>query len=307
MILESLRGDQEKPGLIFNGGKAGGISKTGSMMDVASIAILARLDVGFIDADRSTGALTKALGNSQFPVEKLVDESGIAAKIFAEYKDCDFVFQDNGAIGIADPSIMGITSEIIQAVGINNSCLCLNLIPHKSGVIEDISQIFAIYHWLKNRRIFHVNIDGSGKFDALPELLARAPITEIPHLTASQIDVYSRLKILPAELLLSPPMDRQLVCKQIASRLLQIAQSNNFAAFLGAEAAIAVLQAMAVDAPRYVMPDGFVSSDEALREYNDLQIYNNKALFADTEQLRIQHLNQSRRHLQRFNELKEHL
>ena len=288
----------------INGPKGGGLSKTGSVLDVASIAILAGLKVGLIDADRSTGALSTALENSDALCEKLTEENDIAAKIMSKYADCDIILQDNGALGISEPKIMGPTAEIIESVGLDNVRLFLNQIPHKSGMIDDLKQIYLIYQWLPNKYIFQVNIDGGGAFDPLKEPLLHAPIIEIPHLTASQINVYSSRKVLPSDLLLDPPPNQQLVCKQLAGRLLQIALSNEFAKRIGAEAAIPVLRRMSEGAPVLVMPKAYVSNDDALSEYISLQRHYRNAMSAETDQLRIQHLKQSQIHEGKYNDLK---
>ena len=308
MTLENLRKDETQPGLIINGPVGVCSTKTLALMDAASIAIIAGLKIGLVDGGQPSRALTEALKNSQYPVEQFGHESGVGTKIMEKYRSVDIIFQDNGDTGLMDRTTILPTTEMIKSIGINNSCLFLNQTPLNRRVVEDIEKACETYHWV-SKRILRIDTYSGVKddFHPLPESASQIPVVSFPYLNASQVHVYSSRKILPAELLLNPPADFQLVCKQIAERLLHIALSNDFAAYLGAEAAIPQLQAMAAGAPEYAMVASSVSSDDALFEYNGFQKCSHKTMILDAGPQYLQRCVKCDAHLRKFLELKKPL
>ncbi len=308
MTLEKLRKDETQPGLIINGPVGVCSTKTLALMDVASIAIIAGLKIGLVDGGQPSRDLTEALKNSKYPVEKFGNEYGDGTKILDKYRSADIIFQDNGDTGLVDRATMIPAAEIIKSVGIRNSCLLLNQTPLNQGVANDIEKACETYNWV-SKRVLRIDTYSGVKddFHPLPELASQIPVVSFPYLNASQVDVYASRKILPAELLLNSPADFQLVCKQIALRLLDIAQSNNFAQFLGAEAAIPKLQAMAASAPEYAMVDGFVSSDDSLFEYNGFKRCGHKTMVVGAGQQYLQSCVKCDEHLHKFLELRKPL
>ena len=308
MTLENLRKDETQPGLIINGPVGACSTKTLALMDAASIAIIAGLKIGLVDGGQPSRALTEALKNSQYPVEQIGNESGDGTKIMEKHRNVDIIFQDNGDTGLMDSTTILPTTEIIRSIGINNSCLFLNQTPLNGRVVKDIEKACETYHWV-SKRILRIDTYSGVKddFHPLPESASQIPIVSFPYLNASQVHVYSSRKILPAELLLNPPANFQLVCKQIALRLLDIAQSNNFAHFLGAGAAIPKLQAMAAGAPEFTMVDGFMPSDDVLFEYNGFQKCTHKNMVLGVGPQYRQRCDKCDEHLHKFLELRKPL
>ena len=302
MILEYLRKDETQPGLIFNGPAGNCATKTAALMDAASIALVAGLKIGLVDGGQPSRALTEALENSKIPVENFDDEYGDGTKILEKYRNADIIFQDNGDTGLMDQTTMAPAVEIIRSVGISNSCLFLNQTPLNPGLANNIEKACGRYNWV-SKRLLRIDTYSSVKdddFRPLPESGLQIPVVSFPYLNVSQVDVYTSRKILPAELLQNPPANFQLVCKQIARRLLNIAQSNNFAAFLGAGAAIPKLQAMAAGAPEYAMVDGYISDDDALFEYNGFQRCGHKTMVPGAGPQYLESCAECDKHLHKF-------
>lgn len=177
MVIKSFRGNPDKPGTVGNGPQAGGIAKSAGAMQSSAIALMAGLRVGFIDADSTTAAMSTLVDPARHTVLKLTDDADFAQRAQRTFAGFDLVFIDFGAAQLSNPETILPTLGVMEAFGGAQNCaLILNQIPHKTGLTADLNRIGIFFSPRAQIRIARHNIDGTGKFDALPESLASFPV-----------------------------------------------------------------------------------------------------------------------------------
>lgn len=270
MVTREFRLRMQMPGIIANGPQAGGIAKTEGHIQTSSIALLAGLRVGFIDADRTTEAISIAVDPHRHRILKLNNEPDFVQTAEQAFNGYDLVLVDFGAAQISDPETILPTLALMDAFGGRDNCaLVLNQIPHKAGLENDLKRIAGFFAPRAQIRVAQVNINGTGKFGSLPEELGFYPTHYVPQMSPDLADLWRSRKLLPSDLILEPPADYGLAVAKIAEHLLQIAESNGYAAWLGAAAAVPKLR----EAARSALPDvpsvpAERLTDGAIREYN---------------------------------------
>lgn len=91
-------------------------------------------------------------------------------------------------------------------------------------------------------------------------------------------------RILPSDLIGAPPPDYELATSKIALHLLRIAESEHFAEWLGASAAIPKLRAAAANALKYTPPlPAEQLTNAVLTAYDGLQRAMHKVLHAHSD------------------------
>ncbi|MFD1103674.1 ParA family protein [Sphingobium olei] len=285
MVIKSFRSNPNKPGTVGNGPQAGGIAKSAGVIQSSAIALLAGLRVGFIDADSTTAATSSLVDQSRHTVLKLTDDADftdLAQRTFAGF---DLVFIDFGAAQLSNPETILPTLGIMDAFGGAANCaLILNQIPHKTGLTADLNRIGSFFSPRAQIRIARHNIDGTGKFEDLPAALASFPVHYVDNFPPNVDDLWRSRHLLPSDLIDAPPPGYELATAKIALHLLRIAESGNFAEWLGASAAIPKLRAAAEDALKYTPPlPAEQLTNAVLTAYDGLQRAMHKVLHAHSD------------------------
>lgn len=255
MVIKSFRGNLNTPAVLGNGPQAGGIAKSEGVMQSSSIALLAGLRVGFIDADSTTAATSLSVDPERHTVLKLADDADFSRLAQATFNGFDLIFIDFGAAQLSNPETILPTLGVMDAFGGHQNCaLVLNQIPHKTGLTADLNRIGSFFSPRAQIRIARHNVDGSGKFEDLPDALAGFPIHYVDHFQPNLNDLWRSRRLLPSDLIMNPPQRYELATAKIAQHLLRIAESNGFAEWLGAAAAVPKLREAAAKAVQYTPP-----------------------------------------------------
>ncbi len=272
MVIPSMRRNRALPGVVGSAPQAGGIAKTEGTMQAASIAILAGLKVGFIDADSTTAATSMIVGRSGYSVMKMDGEPDFADRAQSMFAQHDLVFVDFGAAQLSSPETMLPMLSLMDRFGGRDNCaLILNQIPHKTGLSADLARIGGFFAPRVQLRIGRHNIDGSGQFADLPSALQRLPLHHVEQIAPALCDLWRERGILHADLINSPPPGYERATAKVAQHLFHIADSNGFAEWLGAADALPVLRTAAQGALRYVPREpAAVLTNDVIARYNDV-------------------------------------
>lgn len=273
MVIKSFRGNPNMPAVQGNGPQGGGLAKSEGVMQSSSIALLAGLRVGFIDADSTTAATSLSVDPARHTVLKLTDEADFTRRAQAAFAGFDLIFIDFGAAQLSNPDTILPTLSVMEAFGgMQNCALVLNQIPHKTGLTADLNRIGTFFSSRVQIRIARHNIDGTGQFEDLPPALSAFPIHYIERFPPNLNDLWRSRRLLPAELIMDPPQDHELATAKIAQHLLRIAESNQFAEWLGAAAALPRLREAAARALQYTPPlPAHQLTNAAVSAYDGLQ------------------------------------
>jgi hypothetical protein len=246
-----LRSSTAVGALLSSGSLSGGVAKSESIYVAASIALLAGLTVGFIDGDAATGALLKRLDPALYLVRPLSAIATFRDEMFATF---DIVMLDFGAGKLGDGDVLMTALPLFQYAGRTNSGMMISQIPNKAGIVEDMTKIATLFDPVAQLHLVRHNVDGSNNFAPIDPRLLALPAHDVPQLDPNLADLWRSRKILPADFTLQPPPGYERAAASVAQHLLAVATSNDFAWWLGAEAAIPKLQLAAVNAPRFIPP-----------------------------------------------------
>lgn len=251
LVKRRLRSSTAIAALVGSGPQSGGIAKSESMYIAASIASLAGLKVGFIDADEATGALFKRLDPDRYDVKPLSAVATSRDNMFASF---DIVMLDFGAGKLGDGEVLMTALPLFQYTGPTNSGMMISQIPNKAGIVEDMTKIATLFDPVTQLHIVRHNVDGSNNFATINPRLTTLPTHDVPQLDPNLADLWRSRRVLPSDFMLHPTSGYERAAAKIAQHLLAVATSNDFAWWLGAEAAIPMLQRAAVNAPPFIPP-----------------------------------------------------
>lgn len=260
--LTKLRKRPDLPMLLVSGSKAGGSAKTSLLLATTSLALLAGLRIGIIDADATgTSAISHRVQHPDVPVIPLVDGTPVSA-LLDQFAGCDLILFDVGANELtSERTFLPLMKLTIRLGGRDgNAAMLVSQIPHKSNIIDDMTGAVDALGDLFDIHIVQQNVDGTGTFDALPPTLAVLPRHEVPHLTPTVLNISLGRGRLPADLIRDGAPRYERLRDLWAAQLLRIAMSGSFAHWLNLEAALPVLEQVAQLAPRRALPPRVIAS-----------------------------------------------
>ncbi len=272
---QRLRRHTHLPMLLASGSKAGGSAKTSILLATASLALLAGMRVGIIDADATgTSAISHRVQRPDVLVVPLVKGTHVS-KLFDQFASFDLILFDVGANELtSEQTFLPLMRLVAQLGGRNgNAAMLVSQIPHKSNIIDDISRAADELGDLLDIRIVQQNLDGTAAFDALPPTLTALPRYEVPHLTPSVLNMSLKRGWLPADLIANGVHGYQRVRGTWAAHLLHIAMSGGFAHWLGLDTALPVLTEISQLAPFRQVPPNVPArrlTDEVVDCWNEM-------------------------------------
>ncbi len=251
-----LRKHADRPMLLASGSKAGGSAKTSVLLATTSLALLAGLRVGIIDADAAgTSAISHRVQHPDVQVIPLVEGTRVPA-LLDQFADRDIILVDVGANELLQERTFATLARLAQRIGgrDGNAAMLVSQIPHKANIIDDMRGTVNALGDLLDIHIVQQNIDRTRAFETLPPSLATLPRHEVPYLTPAVLNMALPTGWVPADFIRHGLYDYERLRGQWAAHLLHIATSNGFAHWLGIDAAIAVLTQIAPLAPRHPLP-----------------------------------------------------
>jgi hypothetical protein len=251
-----LRKHADLPMLLASGSKAGGGAKTSVLLATTSLALLAGVRVGIIDADATgTSAISHRVQHPDVPVIPLVEGTPVSA-LLDQLVRCDLILFDVGANELTSERTFIPLMRMVARLGgrDGNAAMLVSQIPNKANIVDDMVRAADKLGDLLDIHIVQQNVDGTGTFDALPQMLAALPRHAVPHLTPTVLNMSLGRGRLPADLIRdgAPGYDR--LRGLWAAHLLRVAMSGDFAQWLNLEAALPVLKQVAQLAPRRALP-----------------------------------------------------
>lgn len=253
---QRLRQHADLPMLLASGSKAGGSAKTSVLLATTSLALLAGLRVGIIDADATgTSAISHRVQLPDVPIIPLVEGMALPT-LLDQLGDRDLILFDVGANELTTPRTFIPLMRLVARLGgrNGNAAMLVSQIPHKSNIIDDLTRAVDALDDLLQIHIVQQNVDGSGAFDALPPTLAALPRHQVPHLTPTVLNMSLGIGWLPVDLIRDGLPGYEQLRGLWAAHLLSLATSGNFARWLSLDAALPVLKQAAQLAPRRALP-----------------------------------------------------
>lgn len=251
-----LRKHADLPMLLASGSKAGGSAKTSVLLATTSLALLAGLRVGIIDADATgTSAISHRVQHPDVPVIPLVESTQVSA-LLDDLTDRDLILIDVGANELTNERVFLPLIRLVTRLGgrNGNAAMLVSQIPHKSHIIDDMTGAVNALGDLLDIHIVQQNIDGTGAFDDLPPTLAMLPRHEVPHLAPTVLNIPLGPSQLPADFIRDGVPGYQRLRGMWAAHLLHIATCGDFAQWLSLEAGLPLLKRVAQLAPRRALP-----------------------------------------------------
>ncbi|USU11339.1 hypothetical protein NF701_12355 [Sphingomonadaceae bacterium OTU29THOMA1] len=254
--LMQLRKHAGLPMLLASGSKAGGSAKTSVLLATTSLALLAGLRVGIIDADANgTSAISHRVQRPDVQIIPLVDGTQVPT-LLDELEGCDLILFDVGANELLQEQTFATLADLAHRVGgcDGNAAMLVSQIPHKANIIDDMRGTVNALGDLLDIHIVQQNVDGTGAFDDLPPTLAMLPRHAVPHLTPTVLNISLGRGRLPADFIRDGVPGYQRLRGMWAAHLLHIATCGDFARWLGLEAGLPLLKRVAQLAPRRALP-----------------------------------------------------
>ncbi|MCI4652609.1 hypothetical protein [Sphingomonas aquatilis] len=251
-----LRKRADLPMLLASGSKAGGGAKTSVLLATTSLALLAGLRVGIIDADATgTRAISHRVQHPDVPVVPL-ERGASASALLDQLADRDLILFDVGANELTNEQTFLPLATLSHRLGgrDGNAGMLVTQIPHKANIVDDMAKAVDALGDLLDMHIVQQNVDGTGAFDALRATLAALPRHGVPHLSPTVLNMPLGRGRLPADLIRDGVPGYQRLRGMWAAHLLCLAISGDFAHWLGLEAALPVLKQVAQLAPRRALP-----------------------------------------------------
>ncbi|HIV78930.1 MAG TPA: hypothetical protein H9899_15540 [Candidatus Sphingomonas excrementigallinarum] len=251
-----LRKHADRPMLLASGSKAGGSAKTSVLLATASLALLAGLRVGIIDADATgTSAISHRVQRPDVQVIPLVEGIQVSA-LFNQCATFDLVLFDVGANELTNERTFVPLMKLVARLGgrDGNAAMLVSQIPNKSNITDDLTKAIDMFGDLLDIHIVQQNVDGTGDFDDLPPALAALPRHEVPHLTPTVLNIPLGRGWLPADLIRDGFPGYERLRGAWAAHLLHFATSGGFARWLGFDAALPVLEQVTRAAPSQPLP-----------------------------------------------------
>jgi hypothetical protein len=264
-----LRKHADLPMLLASGSKAGGSAKTSVLLATTSLALLAGLRIGIIDADATgTSAISHRVQHPDIQVIPLVEGTQVSS-LLDQFAAFDLVLFDVGANELTSERTFIPLMRLVARLGgrDGNAAMLVSQIPHKSNIVDDLTKAVDVFGDLLDIHIVQQNVDGTGAFDALPPTLAMLPRHEVPHLTPTVLNMSLGRGRLPANFIRDGVPGYQRLRGMWAAHLLHIATCGDFARWLGLEAGLPLLKRVAQLAPRRALPARVTASrlsDEAI-------------------------------------------
>jgi hypothetical protein len=255
--MSVLRKRLDRPMFVINGGKFGGGGKTNLTLATASIALLAGLRVGIIDADaEGTRAISTRVRRPDIPVIPLLAGSKISS-ILDALKDRDLILFDVGAGELTNERTLVPLLSLANHVGgtAGNAAMLVCQIPHKSNVLNDMERTVDSLGDMLEMHIVQQNIDGTGAFDKLPATLHDFPRHSVPHLAPTILNMALPTGWLAADFIREGLSGYERLRGAWAWHLHRIANSNAFAHWLSIDGALPILERISRSRPRRTLPN----------------------------------------------------
>ena len=251
-----LRRHADLPMLLASGSKAGGSAKTSVLLATASLALLAGVRVGIIDADATgTSAISYRVQRPDVQVIPLIEGTQVSA-LLDQCAAFDLVLFDVGANELTSERTFVPLMKLVARLGgrDGNAAMLVSQIPNKSNITDDLTKAVDVFGDLLDIHIVQQNVDGTGTFDDLPPALAALPRHEVPHLTPTVLNISLGRSRLPVDLIRDGSPGYERLRGAWAAHLLHIATSGGFARWLSLDAALPVLEQVARAAPSQPLP-----------------------------------------------------
>lgn len=248
--------------LLASGSKAGGSAKTSVLLATTSLALLAGLRVGIIDADATgTGAISHRIQHPDVPVIPLVERTPASA-LLDQLAGRDLILFDVGANELTSERTFIPLMKLVARLGsrAGNAAMLVSQIPNKANIVDDMARAADQLGDLLNIHVVRQNVDGTADFKDLPPTLARLPRHEVPHLAPTVLNMSFACNQLPADFIRSDVPGYQRLRGMWAAHLLHLAISGDFAKWLGLEAGLPLLKQVALLAPRRALPAKVIAS-----------------------------------------------
>lgn len=251
-----LRQHADRPMLLASGSKAGGSAKTSVLLATTSLALLAGLRIGIIDADATgTSAISHRVQRPDVSVIPLAEGTHVPA-LLHQLAGCDLILFDVGANELTSERTFIPLMRLVALLGgpNGNAAMLVSQIPNKANIIDDMARAADQLGDLIDIHIVQQNVDGTAAFDDLPPALAALPRHEVPHLTPTVLNMSLGRGRLPADLIRDGALGYERLRGLWAEHLLRVATSGDFARWLNLEAALPVLKQVAQLAPCRALP-----------------------------------------------------